>query len=291
VLLGTSHVRLGRLLIAASAIAVVAALFCARALADQTLALGGKIVTIVRGSNNFDCDDCRATATIDGKVVAVDAGVYPRRLYSDAQVDAVVLELNNLGSGLGCVTRYAIAWVSKAGEFGATEPFYDKCYENPDFILTPGQINVRFPPSIRRDGLIYRWTFEGGLEAPAIEEFAPDLHKDWNWLGFGFDGWDIFENVGVYSAFKTVLGPDFEEFRTYFDRDLGIKTIDNGMIIGAAAMRLWDPIVFAIDPKRERVFAIPARAGWHFYPNEAEWPVDLKSQLAAEFPWETEGFK
>ncbi len=287
-----------RQIILACAFALGEALLSATAIAQESQAglvmafpLGSKTVTIVRGSNNFDCDDCQATASVDGRVLAVDAGVYPRRRYTDAEVDAVVLELNNLGSGLGCVTRYTIAWVSKAGAFGTTAPFYDKCYEDPDFIITPGQIIVRFPPWIRRDGLIYRWTFKGGLEAPAVEECAPDLHKDWDWLREGFDEWDVFENAGVYSAFKIVLGPDFEEFRTYFDRNLGMETIADDVIIGAASTRLWDPIVFAIDPKRERVFAaIPAREGWRFYPDEAEWPAGLKSQLAAKFPQETEGF-
>ncbi|WP_395020383.1 hypothetical protein [Dongia sp.] len=261
----------------------------------QTFALGSKSLTIVRGDSNSNCGDCadgEEEVLIEGRLLLEDAIVNPRRRYTGAEADAVVLELNNAGNGFGCRTRYAIAWVSKAGAFGATEPFYDGCWENPDFIVTPGQIVVRFPPWIRRDGLIYRWTFKGGLEAPAIEEFAPDLERDWGWLPERSDGADIFENAGVYAAFKVVLGRNFEEFRTYFDRYSSTETIGDGVIVGAAATRTWDSAVFAIDAKRERVFAaMPSSQGWRFYPNESEWPIGLKSQLAAKFPSETRGFE
>jgi hypothetical protein len=288
------RVGLLRLGPAVCAVSLMASL-CMSARADEGLMLGSKSMTIVRGDNNGDCGDCadgEDEVFIDDRLLLQDAIISPRRRYADAAVDAVVLELNNAGNGFGCITRYAIAWVSKAGEFGATDAFYNGCWENPDFIITPGQIIVRFPPWIRRDGLIYRWTFKGGLEAPAVEEFAPDLQKDWGWLPEGSDELDIFRNAGVYAAFKTVLGSDFEEFRGYFDRYSGTEIIADGVIVGAAASRDWGSTVFAIDRKHERVFAaMPAHEGWRFYPNESEWPIDLKSQLAAKYPWETGGFK
>jgi hypothetical protein len=263
----------------------------------QTLALGGKTLKIVRGDSDLDCGDCaygEDEVSIDGRILLEDAIVSPRRTYADAEVDAVVLELNNGGNGGGCITRYAIVWVTKSGAVGTTNPFYDECDEYPDFIVVPGEIIVRFAPNIRRDGSIYRWTSKGGLEAPVVEEFAPDLGKDWDWLGFGFDRWDIFENAGVYGAIKTVLGPNFEPFRTCFDRSSDLKTIGDDLIFGAADGDYTSrQVVFAIAPKQERVFVAMRLEDrrWRFYPAESDWPKNLKSQLAARYPSETGGFK
>jgi len=263
----------------------------------QTLALGGKTLTIVRGDSDLDCGDCaygEDEVSIDGLILLEDAIISPRRTYADADVDAVVLELNNGGNGGGCITRYAIVWVTRSGEVRATDPFYDECYEYPDIIVVPGEIIVRFAPNIRRDGSIYRWTSKGGLEAPVVEEFAPDLNEEWGWLGFGFDGWDIFENAGVYGAFKAVLGRDFERFRTCFDRGGDVKTMGDGVIIGAADGDYTSrKVVFAIAPKQERVFVAMRLEDrhWRFYPAETDWPKNLKSRLAAEYPWETQGFE
>jgi len=276
------------------AFAISGALLGGTAIAEESQAglvmavpLGSKTLAILRGSNNFDCDHCQATATIDGQVVAVDASVKPRRLYGDAEVDAVVLELNNLGNGGGCVTQYAIAWVTKLGEIGATDPFYDHCYEDPDIIVVPGEITVRFAPSIRRDGLVYRWTLKNGLAPPIIEKFSPDLNKDWDWLGFGFDGWDIFENAAVYEAFKTILGSDFDRFRTCFDRGSDLKVLGDGMVIGAAdGDYTARQTVFAVDPEQKPVFVALRLEDrrWRFFPDRSEWPNALRASIADEFP-------
>jgi hypothetical protein len=250
------------------------------ALAQQDpapLKLGGKTLELVPS------DEMRMQAKIDGEILEEDAFIQVETSFDDGTSGAAVLLVSDGGNG--CPGNYVVISVDREGKAAATEPF-GTCSDMAETSVDKGIFTVRFAPIGGRDGTIYRWSFDKGLEPPAAVAFQPKAGTSWanaNEL-IGKYPWEALDNADVYAAFKALLGPDFATFTNYFGKGDPMDATPEGVIVGDCfddSAEDSTNLLIGIDPASKTVFAAMQDGGEapRFYPPKDQWPASLQQKL------------
>jgi hypothetical protein len=249
------------------------------ALAQQgqsTITLGGKALELVTTGEQ------RMQLKIDGEILEEDAYIEVESSFDDGSRGAAVMLVSDGGNG--CPGNYVVIAVAD-GKATATEPF-GTCSDNAETAAQNGVITVRFPPIGGRDGTVYRWSFAKGLEEPVAEAFQPKPGTGWanaNEL-IGKYPWEALDNADALAAFKSLLGPDFNTFTSYFGKGDPMDATPEGIIVGDCfddSAEDSTHLLIGIDPSGKRVFVALQDGGEapRFYPAEDQWPESLKAKL------------
>jgi len=260
------------------------ALLCTIAVAAPAIAqeetpattLGGKALELVTSG------EARMQAKIDGEILEEDAYIEIETVFDEGKRGAAVLLVSDGGNS--CPGNYVVLSVDK-GEAKVTEPF-GTCADTAETSANAGIITVRFPPIGGRDGTVYRWSFDKGLEPAAAEPFQPKPGTGWvdaNTL-IGKYPWEALDNADVLAAFKALLGPDFTTFTNYFGKGDPMDAMPDGIIVGDCfddSAEDSTSLLIGIDPANKKVFAAMQDGGEapRLYPPIEQWPASLQEKL------------
>ncbi|HVT51720.1 MAG TPA: hypothetical protein VHE77_09145 [Dongiaceae bacterium] len=243
---------------------------------QQSIEIGNKKLELVMTNG-------RTQAKVDGASVEEDAFIQLGASFSAGDTGAAVLLVSDGGNG--CPGNYVVVSVDAKGKVAVTDPF-GTCSDTAETSAAKGIITVRFAPSGGRDGTVYHWSFDTGLEQPVTEPFKPKAGTSWADAGdlIGRYPWEALDNADVYAAYRDLLGADFQTFTDYFGKGDQMGSTDDGIIVGECfddSSEDSTELLIGIDPKSHKVYAAmqDGDEAPRLYPPQDQWPASLQAKL------------